>query len=129
MPGSILAEGGFNSNAAVETVAEENVKVYCSPVRSKHGTDPCAPRKGDGPGVLAWRERLASPKGQAVYKQRPITECSHALMRQNGLWQFTVRGLAKVKSMMLRHDALARALQHHRAGPSIDAEIAEPAPC
>jgi transposase len=125
MPSAILADGGFNSNEAVEKVAGQGVKVYCSPVRNKHGTDPCAPRKGDGPGVRAWRERMASPEGQAVYKQRPITECSHALMRQNGLWQFAVRGMAKVKSLMLWHALSNNILQGHR----LMREIAEPAPC
>ena len=114
MPGSLLADGGFNSNEAVEKVAARGVEVYCSPVRNKHGTDPCAPRKGDGPGVRDWRERMASPEGQAVYKQRPITECSHALMRQNGLSQFTVRGLEKAKSVMLLHAISNNILQGHR---------------
>lgn len=125
MPGSLLADGGFNSNEAVEKVAEQGVEVYCSPVRNKHGTDPCAPRKGDGPGVRAWRERMASPEGQAVYKKRPITECSHALMRQKGLWQFAVRGLVKVKSAMLWHALTNNILQGHR----LMSQVAQAAPC
>jgi hypothetical protein len=64
--------------------------------------------------VRDWRERMASPEGQAVYKQRPITECSHALMRQNGLSQFTVRGLEKAKSVMLLHAISNNILQGHR---------------
>ena len=125
MPGSILADGGFNSNEAIENIAGQGVDVYCSPVRNKHGTDPCAPRKSDGPGVRAWRERMASPEGQTVYKKRPITECSHALMRQNGLWQFAVRGVAKVKSALLWHALANNILQGHR----LMSQAARAAPC
>jgi hypothetical protein len=46
-------------------------------------------------------------------------------MRQNGLWQFAVRGMAKVKSLMLWHALSNNILQGHR----LMREIAEPAPC
>lgn len=111
LPERYLADGGFAAADAIEWAHGQNVEVYCAPSNSKHGTDPYAPRPGDGPGVRAWRRRMASDAGQATYKERAISECIHAHWRNAKLWQFTVRGLAKVKAVMLFH-ALANNILH-----------------
>jgi len=38
-------------------------------------------RSSDGPGVAAWRARMASEAGKAQYKARTICECIHARWR------------------------------------------------
>ena len=113
-PSAFLADGGFTSNEAIEQAAERGTAVYCPPTRNKYGTDPFKPRRRDGPGVLSWRERMASEAGKAIYSLRAITECAHAHMRQNGLLQLTVRGLAKAKSVLVMHALANNILQGRR---------------
>ena len=60
--------------------------------------DPHQPKPDDSPGVAAWRARMA----KAIYKNRAATaECVNAQSRNRGLQQFRVRGLAKVKCVVL----------------------------
>jgi transposase len=113
-PGRHLADGGFNSAQDIEWAHGEGVAVYCPPTQSKHGTDPYRPRRGDGDGVLAWRARMASEAGQAQYKRRAICECIHARWRNWDLRQLTVRGLEKVRAIVLCYALANNILQGHR---------------
>ena len=106
LPKRQLVDGGFNKNADIEWAAAGGVKVYGPAVKSKHNTDPYAPRPDDGPGVAAWRRRMKSPHGKAVYKRRAPGECINARFRNWGLRQFFVRGREKVLCV-LRWFALA----------------------
>jgi Transposase DDE domain len=101
-----LADGGFNKNEDTEWAASNGIKVYGPPTRSKHQRNPYAPRAADSPGVAAWRRRMNSPHGKAVYKRRSRAECINARFRNWNLHQFTVRGVAKVTTV-LRWFALA----------------------
>jgi transposase len=101
-----LVDGGFNKNEDIEWAAAGGVKVYGPAVKSKHNTDPYAPRPDDGPGVAAWRRRMKSPHGKGVYKRRAPGECINARFRNWGLRQFLVRGREKVLCV-LRWFALA----------------------
>ena len=98
--GLLLVDGGFNKNDDTEWAATVGVKVYGPPVKSKHNTDPYAPRSGDGPGVTAWRKRMKSPHGKGVYRRRAMGECINARFRQWNLYQFTVRGRQKVNTVL-----------------------------
>ena len=51
--------------------------------------------------LAAWRRRMRSPHGKGVYKRRAMGECINARFRQWGLRQFTVRGVHKVKTVLL----------------------------
>lgn len=110
-----LVDGGFNKNEDTEWAAIKGVKVYGPPSRSKHKRDPYAPRVDDGPGVAAWRARMKSPHGKAVYKRRARAEWINARFRNWGLYQFTVRGVEKVTTL-LRWFALANNIL---AGPRL----------
>ncbi len=101
LPRRHLVDGGFNKNDDTEWAAGEGVLVYGPTTRNKHKSDPYAPRPKDGPGIAAWRRRMRSPHGKGVYKRRAMGECINARFRQWGLRQFTVRGLQKVKAVML----------------------------
>jgi len=119
LPKRFLVDGGFNKNDDTEWAAGRGMKVYGPPARNKHKTDPYAPRAKDGPGVAAWRRRMKSPHGKAVYRRRAAGECINARFRQWGLHQFTVRGCDKAATV-LRWFALANnILQTHRlTGPN-----------
>ncbi len=114
LPKRHLADGGFNSAEDIEWAHAEGIDVYCPPTQSKHGTDPYLPRRGDGPGVLAWRARMASEAGSAIYKLRSICECIHARWRNWNLRQLTVRGAEKVRAVVLLYALTNNILQGHR---------------
>jgi transposase len=109
-PMEILTDGGFASNDDIEWAAGVGSAVFMPPTKSKHGSDPFAPRREDGPGVAAWRQRMASAAGQAIYRRRGLAERIHAGMRQHGLTRLFVRGSAKARTIVLWH-ALANNLQ------------------
>jgi transposase len=113
-PARHLADAGFCSAEDIEWAHGEGVEVYCPPIQSKHGTDPYLPRRGDGAGVLAWRERMASKTGKAQYKPRSICECIHARWRNWDLRQLTVRGVEKVRAVVLCYALTNNILQGHR---------------
>jgi transposase len=114
LPDRHLGDGGFTSAADIEWAHDEGLDIYCPPTQSKHGTDPYLPRRDDGPGVLAWRNRMASPEGQLTYRQRSVCECLHARWRNWNLIRLNVRGVAKVKAVMLWHALANNILQGHR---------------
>ena len=114
VPARHLADGGFCNAEDIEWAYGQGIEVYCPPIQSKHGTDPLWPRRGDGPGVLAWRARMGSDAGQAEYKLRAICECIHAHWRNCGLRQLTVRGFEKVRAVVLLHAFTNNILQGHR---------------
>jgi hypothetical protein len=98
-------DGGFGTKEDLKSMAQRGVTVY-SPVKAveKHqrqGKDPYAPRRGDSPEVAAWRQRMSTDEGRQKYKQRAKCEWSNAECRNRGLQQFVVRGLEKVKTVVL----------------------------
>ena len=114
LPGRHLVDGGFGSAEDIEWAHDQGVEVFCPLTQSKHGTDPYAPRRGDGPGVLAWRARMASEAGKAQYKLRSICECIHARWRNWDLRQLTVRGIEKVRAVVLWYALANNILQGDR---------------
>jgi transposase len=114
LPAHHLADGGFGANADIEWAHGEGVAVYCPPTQSKHGNDPFTPRDDDGPGVSAWRSRMASEQGKAQYRYRAICECIHARWRNWNLIRLNVRGEKKVTAVMLWHALANNILQADR---------------
>jgi len=98
-------DGGFATRDDLESMTRRGVTVF-APVKAveKHqqqGKDPYASRRGDSPEVVAWRQRMGTPEARQKYKQRAKCEWSNAECRNRGLQQFVVRGLAKVKTVVL----------------------------
>lgn len=113
-PRRYLVDGGFNKNDDTEWAAGIGVNVYGPPIRGKHNTDPYAQRRDDGPGVAAWRRRMKSPHGKAVYKRRSMGECINARFRQWNFRQFVVRGHLKVQAVLSMFALANNILQGHR---------------
>jgi transposase len=114
LPRRHLVDGGFHKNDDTEWAAGEGVLVYGPTTKSKHQTDPYAPRPKDGPGVAAWRRRMRSPHGKGVSRRRSMGECINARFRQWGLRQFTVRGVYKIKTALLWFALANNILAGHR---------------
>ena len=110
-PAHWLADGGFTKLPAIEHLAEQGTAPMLPPPKSRNPSiDPYEPKSTDSAQLAAWRQRMASPEGQALYAQRGATvECANAQLRRRGLLQFNVRGLAKTRAVLLWH-ALAHNL-------------------
>lgn len=102
-PAEHLVDGGFVAHADIERVAAQQVAVYApSPKPGAPNQDPSQPRESDGPGVRAWRERMQTEAAQRIYQLRSQTvEWANAGLRQHGLYQVRVRGLAKARSVLV----------------------------
>lgn len=126
-PQDVLVDGGFVKHDDIDTVRapEKECTVY-GPVRQPKDAskDRYAPHATDSAAVAAWRQRMATPEAQAIYKDRAATaECVNALARNRGLRQLWVRGVAKVKAI-----ALWYAIAHNlRRAVSLRAALAAPA--
>jgi transposase len=112
-PKEYLIDGGFASREDITLLEKRGATVY-APVRqprSKPEEERYQTRYGDSEEVARWRQRMATEEGKAIYRQRgAIAEWANAQLTQHGLSQFTVRGLAKVTTVMLlmavAHDLL-----------------------
>jgi Transposase DDE domain len=114
LPRRHLVDGGFCSAEDIEWAHGQAVEVFCPPTQSKSGADPYLPRRGDGAGVAAWRTRMASDAGKAQYQVRTICECIHARWRNWDLRQLPIRGIEKVRALMLLYALTNNVLQGHR---------------
>jgi transposase len=108
-----LFDGGFLKRESIERGAEQGVAIY-APLREtgKDGA-PCTEHPNDSPAMAAWRARMTSEAGRAIYKERAATsETVNAdLKTYRGLHAFAVRGLNKVRCVAL-WSALAYNILH-----------------
>jgi transposase len=102
-----LSDGGFARIADITALACKGITVFC-PLKPRRNPnyDPAAPRYGDPPEIAAWRRRMvddaaAGPAGWM--RRRAEHERINANFRRQGLHQFNVRGVAKVKAVGLLH--------------------------
>jgi hypothetical protein len=111
VPDEALVDGGFAKNQDIENVEKGGTTVYAPVQKSKDPErDSHTPREDDSPEIAAWRQRMATDEAKVIYRERAATaECVNALCRNRGLQQFRVRGLKKVKAVVLLY-ALAHNL-------------------
>jgi len=105
-PKQVLADGGYGSKGDIEQLHGDQagpIEIFCPLPPSKSAGDPSAAKRGDGPGVLAWRRRMNSEAGISFYRKRFATERPHADMHNRGLTRLLVRGLDKAKAVLLWH--------------------------
>ncbi len=114
LPNQHLVDGGYSKNDDIEWAHGVDVAMHCPPIINKHNTDPFAPREDDGPGISAWRQRMNSEAGKAIYRKRSIHECINARFRQWGLVQLTVRGRAKALVVLTWYALVNNILQGER---------------
>ena len=101
-PDEYLVDGGYPAHAQIDAVAEKTV-VYAPVPKAKEGErDPHEAHAGDSEAVANWRSRMATDEAKSIYKDRAATaECVNAQARNRGMIRLPVRGLAKVKSVVL----------------------------
>lgn len=114
-PEEMLVDGGFVKKEDIDQVSPATT-VYAPVMKSKDPErDEHTPRADDSEAVAQWRVRMGTEEAKEIYKQRASTaECVNAIARHRGLQQFRVRGLQKVRAVMLWY-ALAHNLMRAAA--------------
>jgi transposase len=104
-PGEMLVDGGFARREDIDTAtrAEPATIVYAPVQKSRKEKDVRYERQpGDTDAVAQWRRRMSTPEAHEIYKERAATaECVNALARNRGMQQFLVRGLKKIRAVVL----------------------------
>jgi len=103
-PDEYLVDGGFVTLDNIETISGRGSTAYAPvPKRKKNAVDPHAPKRDDTPAVAAWRVRMGTEDAKRIYVQRGVlAERTNADLRvHRGLDRLNVRGLAKVKTVVL----------------------------
>jgi transposase len=103
IPSESLVDGGFAGLKDIEKASELGTEVYAPVAKPKDKTrDPYVPLATDSPAIAQWRERMGTAKGKEIYKQRASSvECVNAQARNRGLQRLLVRGLPKVRTVLL----------------------------
>jgi transposase len=103
IPAESLVDGGFAGLKDIEKASELGTKVYAPVAKPKdNARDPYAPLVTDSPVIAQWRQRMGTPEAKEIYKQRASSvECVNALARNRGLQRLLVRGLHKVRAILL----------------------------
>jgi hypothetical protein len=105
-PKEVLVDGGFAKHEDIETVSttEAGTKVYAPVPKPKKDSDrdPHQPLPDDSQTIAEWRVRMGTPEAKEIYKNRASTaECVNAISRNRGLRQFLVRGVRKVRAVVM----------------------------
>jgi transposase len=101
-PDAWLVDGGFVGHEQIDQASETTVVYGPVPEPKDKTVDPHQAKPSDSAAVAAWRARMGTDEAKEIYKKRAATaECVNAQSRNRGLQQFRVRGLAKVKCVML----------------------------
>ena len=100
-PEELLVDGGFLTLAGIDELAACGTELYAPPPDVPPARDGRR-RHPDSPAVARWRARMDTDAAQATYRLRAATaEWVNALARNRGLQQFRVRGLERVRSVLL----------------------------
>ncbi len=108
VPKNYVVDGGFPTVHDVTEVEKTGSQVVAPMTHedriAKRGGDPHARRAHDTDEMAAFRQRMATDEAKAILKRRPsIAEFPNAECRNRGLHQFRVRGLKKVRVVVLWH--------------------------
>ena len=101
-------DSAFTTKEAVTDVELKGTIVVggipCAGQLIKNGKDPHSPQRDDSEEYKRFRARMAEESYRELYKSRPsIAEFPNAVCRNDGLHQFRVRSLRKVKAVALWH--------------------------
>jgi hypothetical protein len=108
VPEQMLSDGGFSTLDDIEQTTAAGTTVFTPIKQAKQqqaiGKDPYEAKPGDSATIAEWRKRMGTDLAQAIYRLRAQTaELTNARLRNHGIYQVRVRGLAKVKAVLLWH--------------------------
>ena len=107
-PNEVLVDSAYATQAAVTELEQAGIKVIAGIPRKQqlinNNKDPYSRQKRDTEEYVTFRVRMSKKEAKEAYKKRSsVAEFVNAVFRNNGLQQFLVRGLKKVKAVALLH--------------------------
>lgn len=98
-------DGGFRSNAGITAAGLQGVSIY-TPIPNRYNIlsskKPEEVLPGDSVQVAEWKRRMITQAAQEKYRDRAATvEWANAMLRNRGLYRFLVRGIHKVRAVLL----------------------------
>lgn len=108
VPRRVLVDSAYATQESVTMAENAGTNVISTVPRAsqleQHGKDPHARQRRDTDEYVVFRERMADPEYQRLYKTRPsVAEFPNADCRNRNLRQLKVRGTPKVKAVALWH--------------------------
>jgi hypothetical protein len=108
VPECYVADGGFSNKEGVTHLERNGTKFYGVLHRERkqleEGKNPYEPRPRENAHYTAFRERMGTEEAKQIYGRRAAAaEFPNANCRNQGLNQFSVRGLVKTKAQSLWH--------------------------
>lgn len=103
-PENYLVDGGYAKRESIDHLTDEEITAYAPPQHNPKTRDPNKPRQRvDSPQVAAWKERMQTDEAKEVYRLRAATieTINGDLKEHRGLTRFRVRGLDRVRSVLL----------------------------
>jgi len=123
LPKRLLVDTNYATAADIAALAEHPkgpVMVFAPPPAEREDVKPetlakRAKQRADEPdAVRAWRARMATPDGEAIYKRRTLIERINADRKNHGFGAMLVRGLRKVQAVALWHALAHNLIAAHR---------------
>jgi transposase len=123
VPDRLLVDTNYATCEDIAALAEHEagaVTVYAPPPVERQDVKPATlaerakKRAREPDSVKAWRERMASQAGKAVYGLRKLIERINADRKNHGFGFLAVRGLIKAKAVALWHALANNLLAAHR---------------
>ena len=106
VPKQYIADGGFSKKDGVTHVERNGTKFYGVLFNERkqleNGQNPYEPRSGENVHYSTFRKRMGTEEAKEIYRRRAAAaEFPNANCRNQGLYQFSVRGLVKTKAQSL----------------------------
>lgn len=111
-PVRLLADSKMVTQEEIIALAGDPVapiEIYTPPSSDKPDAKPAsvkkrqARRRAEPEALKAWRARMASDEGKAIYRRRGRIETVNAHLKNHGLCRFLLRGLETVRCEVLLH--------------------------
>ncbi len=103
-PEDYLVDGGYAKRKTIDHLTDEEITIYAPPQHNPKTRDPSKPKQRvDSPQVAAWKTRMQTDEAKEIYKRRAATieTINGDLKEHRGLTRFRVRGLDRVRSVLL----------------------------
>jgi transposase len=107
LPQRLLVDTGYATRTDIVGLAAQRIDVYTPVPPDKADINPESQRKRtwrrrhEPDVVKAWRERMDSEAGKAIYRHRSRIETVNGILKGRGLGIMRVRSMAKVTSVVL----------------------------
>ncbi len=103
VPEEIIADAGYPTLDEITALTKEGtIPYFAVPTKGKSQEASYQPQPKDSPEVVRWRQRMESTEGQTILAGRgQVAELVHAVMDHLNLDRMVVRGMEKVRTILL----------------------------